>query len=76
MIDKERHAKITEQRRNFAYERLTTLTEVDIIEVVEDHITFKFKNEKVTLYPYTGWFTGKSVKDGRGITELLAQLRK
>lgn len=29
----------------------------------------------VLIYPYTGWFTGKTVKDGRGIHKLLKQLQ-
>lgn len=34
-----------------------------------------FKNRPVLFCPYTGWFSGKSVKDGRGIKNLLIQLR-
>jgi len=34
-----------------------------------------FHNEKlVTIFPYSGWFTGKSVVDGRGFHNLLIQL--
>ena len=37
-------------------------------------ISFMFKCHKVLFYPYTGWFTGKSVKDGRGLQNLLKQI--
>ncbi len=39
-------------------------------------ISFIFKGERVMVYPYTGWFTGKTVKDGRGIQNLLKQIKQ
>ena len=39
-----------------------------------DSLTFTHKGHVVRLYPYKGWFTGKTVKDGRGIKNLLKQL--
>jgi hypothetical protein len=35
-----------------------------------------FKNELVKFFPYSGWHTGKSIVDGRGIKKLLAQLKE
>lgn len=37
-------------------------------------ISFRYNCETVLFYPYTGWFTGKSVKDGRGLRNLLNQI--
>lgn len=37
-------------------------------------LQFTFRGSPVTLYPYSGWFTGKTVKDGRGIMNLLKQI--
>lgn len=37
-------------------------------------IRFFYRDSQVLVYPYTGWFTGKSVKDGRGIHNLLKQI--
>ena len=39
-------------------------------------IKFMYKGYEVTLYPYSGWHTGKSIKDGRGFNQLLKQLEK
>ena len=39
-------------------------------------IMFEFRGEKVRVYPFTGWFTGKTVTDGRGINKLLRQIKK
>jgi len=37
-------------------------------------LTFIFKNEQVTFFPYSGWATGKSIKDGRCLQKLLTQI--
>jgi hypothetical protein len=36
---------------------------------------FDFNGEKVIFYPYSGWHTGKSIKDGRGWDNLLKQIK-
>lgn len=45
---------------------------------VEDHtnkcIRFEYKGNTITVWPYKGWFSGKGVKDGRGIKKLLKQI--
>lgn len=38
-------------------------------------LRFMHKGSPVILYPYTGWFTGKTVTDGRGIHNLIRQLK-
>ena len=37
-------------------------------------IKFSYNGNTITVFPYTGWFTGKGVKDGRGIRKLLNQI--
>lgn len=37
-------------------------------------IRFSFHGNTVTVWPYKGWFSGKGVKDGRGIAKLLKQI--
>lgn len=32
------------------------------------------KGSKIQFYPFTGWHTGKGIKDGRGIKVLLRKL--
>lgn len=71
----ERQKELEPKRMAYAHERLTTLTEVDILEITDKRIVLKFKNEKVILYPYSGYYNGKSVKAGRGIDSLLKQLK-
>lgn len=40
----------------------------------ENEIQFEYKGSIIKFYPYTGWATGKTIKDGRGIKNLLKQL--
>lgn len=37
---------------------------------------FQHRHFTVRLWPYTGWFSGQTVVDGRGIDNLLKQLRR
>lgn len=46
----------------------------DVEKVSDSTIRFQYNGSPVTVFPYTGWFTGKSVKDGRGINNLLKQI--
>lgn len=38
-------------------------------------LIFQYKGETVRFYPYTGWHTGKTIKDGRGLKNLLKQIK-
>ena len=40
----------------------------------EKEIIFQHKDERINFFPYSGWATGKSIKDGRGIHKLINQL--
>lgn len=45
------------------------------VTVVEDNrIEFEFDGNKITHFAYTGWHSGKGIKDGRGINNLLKQI--
>ena len=39
-------------------------------------LRFLFKGHIVYFFPYSGWFQGKSVKKGRGLRNLLTQLKE
>lgn len=38
-------------------------------------LTFIFNGETVQYFPYSGWHTGKTITDGRGLNKLLKQLK-
>ena len=72
-LDQERETRLQPKRMEFAKNAITHLG-LPITFIDETRIEFTFQESKVTIYPYSGWFTGKSVKDGRGIEHLLKQL--
>lgn len=37
-------------------------------------IEFEYKGSNIKYYPYSGWATGKTIKDGRGLKNLIKQL--
>lgn len=71
----------TEKQKMFEPERIafakSQITKLGYIITFEDNtrIQFNFKGHTVTLFPYSGWHTGKSIQDGRGITKLLNQIK-
>jgi len=74
-LRKERRANKEGSRMDFAIKQLTGLGHKVTMET-NNAISIIFKGERVMVYPYTGWFTGKSVKDGRGIKNLLKQIKQ
>jgi hypothetical protein len=76
-LDKDREARLQPKRMQFAIDELLKLDTLDsgIEKVNETQIRFIYKGERVTYYPYSGWAVGKSIKDGRGIDNLLNQLK-
>lgn len=67
---KAERAKIEPTRVDYAIKQLQdaghTVTKID-----EQSLKV---NGKITLWPYTGWFSGKGVGSGRGIHTLLKKL--
>lgn len=62
-----------EPRMDYAIRKLTEAGyEVD--RVNDNELNFLFKGNNIKLFPYTGWHTGKGIKDGRGIQKLLDQI--
>ncbi len=73
-IDQEKQAKFEPLRMAFAKKTLIGLG-FEIIDETDKRLCFMFKGEKITIYPYSGWYSGKSVQDGRGIVNLINQLK-
>lgn len=73
-LDIEKQKELEPKRMEYAMKELTKIGIAPLI-ISNKRIEFEFKGESVMLYPYSGWFTGKSVQDGRGIEKLLKQLK-
>ncbi len=38
-------------------------------------IEFEYKGHSIKYFPYSEWATGKTIKDGRGLMNLINQLK-
>lgn len=67
-------AKTNTERMAYAMQAISGLG-YEVVQVDGKTLRFTFKGATVTLFPYKGWFSGKTVRDGRGIHNLLKQLK-
>ncbi len=73
-LNKERQSQLEPERMANAKKQIEDLG-FEIIVEKQTSLTFMYNNEYVTIFPYSGWHTGKSIKDGRGLDNLLKQLK-
>jgi len=73
-LDQEREARLQPKRIVTAKQEITKLG-FEIIKETSTAIQFVFKGSVVTYFPYSGWASGKSIQDGRGLDNLLNQIR-
>lgn len=73
-LDTDRQNELEPKRVEYAIEKLAELNIV-AIRVTDKELEFKWKGNMIKLFPYSGWFTGKGIKDGRGLQNLLKQLK-
>ena len=72
-LDKDRQKKLEPIRKTKAIEELNKMD----IQIENEYLTsieFLHKGSLVKFFPYSGWHTGKTIKDGRGLKNLLKQL--
>ena len=72
-LDIEKQKELEPKRMEYARNQITALG-YPVTEVKRHTLQFTFRGSPVTLYPYSGWFTGRTVTDGRGIKNLLKQI--
>lgn len=73
-LDTDRQKELEPERMSFAKREIEKLGyEITFESKTELH--FMFKGAAITLFPYSGWHTGKTIKDGRGIAKLLKQIK-
>lgn len=73
-LDQERETELQPKRINTAKLELERLGYAIITED-KTKITFQFKGNIIQFFPYSGWASGKGIKDGRGLHNLLKQLK-
>lgn len=73
-INKEREVELTPIRVQTAVSELRKLN-IKGIDIRATIVKFEWKGSKITYYPYSGWASGKTITDGRGLQNLLKQLK-
>jgi len=73
-LDTDRQNELEPKRLAYAKEQITRLG-FQITYQDEKEVRFVFKGQVVKFFPYTGWATGKTIKDGRGLNNLLKQIK-
>lgn len=71
-LDIERQQELEPKR---IYETKTVLEEKGF-RVIQygTRLEFEYKGSKIMFWPYSGWHSGKTIKDGRGFKKLIKQL--
>ena len=71
----------TERQKTLEPKRMdTAITSIEKLGIKIDFkstvvVEFKWKDAKVSFFPYSGWHSGKTITDGRGLGKLLKQLQ-
>jgi hypothetical protein len=73
MKKKSDNARKLEEKK--AEEALWALDSFSPSKVSDGEINFEHKGHLIKYFPLTEWFTGKTVTDGRGLKNLLKQLK-
>lgn len=66
-----------ENERRMEYAQLKIEAEgYEVFRVTDKELQFEYKGALIHFFPYTGWASGKTIKDGRGINNLINQIRR
>lgn len=66
--------QIQKERLEYAEMQILSIG-IDITFTCESRIEFYYNDELIQYYPFKAWATGKSIEDGRGLNNLLKQLK-
>ena len=73
-LDTKRQNKLEPIRMRTAINEIQKLG-LTILNCTDKMIEFEYKGSNIKYYPYSGWATGKSIQDGRGLKNLIKQLK-
>ena len=73
-LNQEREEQLQPQRIKSCKEKLESLG-FDVRQTDPTKLEFDYKGSKIKFYPYSGWHSGRTIKDGRGFSDLLRQLK-
>ena len=71
----ERQNKLEPERMQVAKQEIEKLG-YEVIEVSETELQFiHTMYHRIKFFPYSGWHTGSTIKDGKGLQALLKQIK-
>ena len=73
-LDIERQTQLEPLRMEYAKEQISALG-YEVSEHDGNELRFSYRGKIVKFFPYSGWATGATIKDGRGLRKLLNQLK-
>lgn len=73
-LNTERQNKLEPLRFAVAKQKIVDLG-YEIISETTTELNFKFNGSNIKFFPYSGWHTGRSIIDGRGLQKLLNQIK-
>lgn len=73
-LDQARQKELEPKRIKFAKDKLESLGYKITVETSEKIEFIRTTNKNVVLFPYSGWWSGKGIGSGRGITNLIKAL--
>lgn len=74
-LDLHRQKELEPIRYNFCYLKLMSIG-LNVEKFSDKRMDIYYKGSCVRFFPYSGWHTGETIKDGRGFKNLLKQLVK
>jgi hypothetical protein len=72
-LDIERQHQLEPKRMEFAINEIQKKG-YNIVRCGETKLQFEFMGHTVNFFPYSGWASGSTIKDGRGLKKLLRQI--
>jgi hypothetical protein len=73
-LNQQRQQYLEPKRMQTALQSLTRLG-LEIVDSSDTTIRFRYKDQVIIYYPYSGWHTGKGITDGRGWEHLYNQIK-
>lgn len=74
-LDLERQLELEPKRMSFAISAIKKLG-YDVTKINDTKLTFEYNGHTVYFFPYSGWHSGSTIKDGRGLQKLLSQIKQ
>jgi len=74
-LDQGREERLQPKRMKNCKAKLEQLG-FEVEQAGDIQLRFTFKGSVISFWPYSGWHSGKTIKDGRGFLNLLKQLKE